>query len=461
MKRIISTFISAIIGITALSSIQAGAVEKTETSGKKNIVVLGDSIASGYTRKGNVAHNYGEICGDYLDLNVYNYAVPGDTTEQLLAKLSSFSAAENKTLSDAEYVVISIGGNDMIGYISKYMLGYASRKNLFNEGYSAKDIPEKPSFSDITKMINIYGEGGLKETLESSVTAALAFGTEMSELTTEIAGTLDLDTEIYSGGYIEEHIVPNIQKAVDSIKKINPDTKVYVQTIFQPVQFDETFLSNKSASRKQMINILRYDLEGLMQSYSDQLANVKNIEIVDVKQQFTAIAAEPTANNPGHTSYFVDIQADSISDMDIHPNQRGHVAIAAAILDKIGKLHADSGLLSQTFDSLSGKDSYPDIPLATYRKVSGNPNAPAAAAKLGDINSDGYVDAVDASGVLKEYARVSVGKGTFTDAQKKAADVDKNGILDSVDASKILKYYAYLSNSQSDKKTLEEFLKSA
>lgn len=460
MKRIISTFISAIIGITALSSLQAGAVEQTETSEKKSMVILGDSIASGFTRNGNVAHNYGEICGDYLGCDVYNYAAVGDNSDEMLDKMASFGAAETKAITDAEYVVISVGGNDIMEYISKYMLVYASRNNFLNEGYTTNDIPAKPSITDMTKMLNIYGEGGLKEYM-STFRGLIAFGQEISDLVAEIAGIPDLDTDIYSGGYIKEHIVPNIQKAVSDIKKVNPDSKVYVQTIFQPLQFDKSFLDQKYADKKDTvsaINVLRFQLENIMQSYSDQLKTVKNIDIVDVRSQFTALTRTPSADNQGYSHYFVDVQTAKTTDLDVHPNQRGHVAIAAAVLDKIGDLHTDNGLLTRTFNSLSDKESYPAIPLETYERVSGHSGDET---KLGDINGDSFVDAVDASGVLREYARNSVGKGTFTDAQKKLADVDTNGIIDSVDASKILKYYAYLSKTESEKKTLEEFLKTA
>jgi hypothetical protein len=163
-----------------------------------------------------------------------------------------------------------------------------------------------------------------------------------------------------------------------------------------------------------------------------------------------------STNDPGNANYFVDIQAEKLYDIDVHPNQRGHVAIAAAVLEKIGKLHNDTGLLSSTFESLSDKSSYPEHALATYKKVAGDLQS---SAKSGDVNSDGFVDAVDASSVLAEYAKRSTGEGSFTDAQAKLADVDSNGIVDSVDASKILAYYAYLSSSTGSVKPIEEFIK--
>lgn len=66
--------------------------------------------------------------------------------------------------------------------------------------------------------------------------------------------------------------------------------------------------------------------------------------------------------------------------------------------------------------------------------------------KLGDINFDGKVDSVDASGILAEYARLSSNRPSeFDEKQAIAADVDESGRIDSVDASKVLAFYAYLS----------------
>ena len=67
--------------------------------------------------------------------------------------------------------------------------------------------------------------------------------------------------------------------------------------------------------------------------------------------------------------------------------------------------------------------------------------------KMGDVNHNGLVDAVDASMVLSEYAALSAGKmRSFSREQVLAADIDRNGVIDAVDASKVLSYYAYLSS---------------
>jgi hypothetical protein len=71
-----------------------------------------------------------------------------------------------------------------------------------------------------------------------------------------------------------------------------------------------------------------------------------------------------------------------------------------------------------------------------------------AAYTFGDVNNNGYVDAVDASLILSEYANNATHKGgTFTEEQKKAADVNHDNYVDAVDASYILAYYAYTSTS--------------
>ncbi len=62
---------------------------------------------------------------------------------------------------------------------------------------------------------------------------------------------------------------------------------------------------------------------------------------------------------------------------------------------------------------------------------------------LGDVDENSVVDAIDASHVLAEYARVATNQGeTFSENQQLAADVNGDNVIDAVDASKILAYYA-------------------
>ncbi|MDE5854628.1 MAG: leucine-rich repeat protein [Ruminococcus sp.] len=65
---------------------------------------------------------------------------------------------------------------------------------------------------------------------------------------------------------------------------------------------------------------------------------------------------------------------------------------------------------------------------------------------LGDVNNDGFVDAIDASNILEEYSKVSTGSPTtFTKKKKIMSDINYDGIIDAVDASSVLSIYAKLS----------------
>lgn len=71
---------------------------------------------------------------------------------------------------------------------------------------------------------------------------------------------------------------------------------------------------------------------------------------------------------------------------------------------------------------------------------------------LGDVDSNGTIDSVDASLILREYSASSTGQASVLDnVQKICADVDRNGTVDSVDASYILAYYAYAATGGTSK----------
>lgn len=68
---------------------------------------------------------------------------------------------------------------------------------------------------------------------------------------------------------------------------------------------------------------------------------------------------------------------------------------------------------------------------------------------MGDVDENGVVDAIDASHVLAEYARVATKQGkTFSENQQLAADVNSDNVIDAVDASKILAYYTACATGQ-------------
>ena len=82
----------------------------------------------------------------------------------------------------------------------------------------------------------------------------------------------------------------------------------------------------------------------------------------------------------------------------------------------------------------------------------------AAINALGDINNDKFIDANDASLILKAYAKISNNMSSgLTFEQANAADVNTDHHIDSIDASCILSYYSYVSTNGT--LSLEDFLK--
>ena len=66
--------------------------------------------------------------------------------------------------------------------------------------------------------------------------------------------------------------------------------------------------------------------------------------------------------------------------------------------------------------------------------------------KNGDVNDDGFVDAVDASLVAMHYASLSTnGTGTIDENRLAFADYNEDGLVNAVDASEICIYYAKMS----------------
>lgn len=78
--------------------------------------------------------------------------------------------------------------------------------------------------------------------------------------------------------------------------------------------------------------------------------------------------------------------------------------------------------------------------------------------RLGDINSDNKIDAVDASAILAAYAKMASNNGAsgFTPAQTVAADVNMDSKLDALDASCVLAYYAYTATQGTS--SIEDFI---
>ena len=443
MKKFVSFVMSAALAVSSLSARSVSAADGS--TDKKDLVLFGDSISAGYGLS-STEHSYGEICADYLGGTVNNYAHSGDTSEDMLTLINGLSSEQKQAVKDAEVVVISIGGNDLMHYASAQLLDYAAKRSLLKDGLTANDIPADPSISTLLVMLDVdkvkaYANGGPLNVMDlnakmKNICADLRFATDERP------------------GIIKNTIMANLTKSVAAVKAINPDARILVQTIYQPIQLDPEYVKSSFPEGESIIDSLRMNFKDVLDTFAAELKNVEGIEIADVAYDFTSIPAgeKSSASNPGHANYFTNVQLPMPA-KDFHPNQKGHLAIAAVVLKQIGDLHDDKGMLSATYKSLRDQSDYPLVAIDTYKTVAGN-NI------LGDINFDEKVDARDASMVLKDYANKS---GNFPSVlstlQNKAADVDGDGMDTATDAAAILRYYAYASTGGTE--DIAAFIKSS
>ena len=486
MKKILSAVVSAAIAVSA-------ALPFTGTSSAaddiKNIVVLGDSIASGYgLAEGE--HSYGDIVGNYYGAKTDSFAKSGDETADLIAKLEAPTAEMSASIKDADYVIVSVGGNDMLQYASNYLLRVCAKCGTFKSGYTKDDIPDKPTFADINRLVD-------REALKSyasTASGAQTLASSVQKLRLEIAGTeeqLKEKAALYDR-IIEKRIIPNIEKINTDIKTLNPDTKVVYQTIYDPAQFEASYYETTyTGNSRTVMNMLQSVFTAVTESFRDQLseADLGGALIADVYTDFTSL----DDSGAKYSWYFTKMQSER-SEMDFHPTQAGHVAIAAKVIDTIGIKDKGGDLIVQMFNKLPNKDSYPAVAYATYNKIVSSTSftepvtstettttsttttsttsatttsatttvtttvttPPVTTIPLGDPNNDGSVDAKDASFVLAAYSKSSTGGDSgLSDEQKKAANINGDALVDAKDASMILGYYSYISTGGT--KTIAEY----
>ena len=435
MKKRIAAIATAALSLFSMTSVVATAADTAKPS--YDFVVFGDSIASGYGRIENTKYTYGDILADYYNGTVNNYAVAGDKSEDMLNLIKSLDADQKKAVSDAEYVLISIGGNDIIRFALNYLVNFCAENKLLADGVTPESIPAD---MDIAEYLNVFDIEKIQEFALGDLSNSLAVLTALTESTSQVY----INNSTYHG-IIQNSIIPNINEAVAAIKAVNPKAEVIVQNIYQPLQLSPAFIKSALGSSTiytQVVNSLRSQLEKIMGAFNNELtaaANDNGFKVADVLTEFTALGdTAPSNTAPGNASYFVDVQQDR-SKLDYHPNQKGHLAIAAEIIETIGETHKDLGLLSDVYDELSDKSSYPAASLKTFEAAAGS-------IMLGDVNVDDMIDARDASAVLTEYANTSAKQpAQLKSRQYKVGKVTNDDILDARDASLILSFYAQAS----------------
>lgn len=429
-KKYISAVLASALAISSFSAFTAAA----ESYGDNvDIMVLGDSIASGHGLTEN-QYNYGQLIADYLGGNVYNYAVSGHDSNEALALLRGFSAEQKAQLAGSDVVIISIGGNDMIGYASASLIEFAAKHDLLAEGKTIEDLPKNINFDTLSEFMDMDALKAFSGNFANS----LALNNELSSIYQNITYTDANNNGSAYAQVIAKTVIPNIKTMRDEIKAANPNAKVIVQTVYNPLQFSAEYEANLKESVSSTYftaySTFKTHFSNITRRFSEQLKEVEGIEIADVLTDISST----DSNKQNYGWYFTGVQ-NGKENLDIHPTQAGHTAIAVNILNVLGEKREDGGLLTMTFNGLKNVENYPAYALEQYKKVAGS-------YCLGDVTEDGLIDSSDASVILQQYALLSTGKDISVSAsQFEAAKLTTDDAVDASDASVALAYYAYIS----------------
>lgn len=134
------------------------AEQTSEPDEQKRLVALGDSITRGYGLAED-EKSYVEILTEEGNFKSNNFAVNGRTSTVLLEDLQKPSEKERSALEQANYIVISIGGNDMLYLLNKLVNGALpsdSTENPVETVNNLIDMAEKLTVENMTSDISYY-----------------------------------------------------------------------------------------------------------------------------------------------------------------------------------------------------------------------------------------------------------------------------------------------------------------
>jgi len=269
--------------------------------GSISIVVLGDSIARGYGLENVEAERFSSLLSEklkknYGEVSVANYGVDGRTGRELLESIKTDPAPE---LKDCDYVIISIGGNNILQALKNLenIVGMAENFDpiVFVDYFKylfAEDAETKKKFEYTLEIINT-AFGDMNEAFES----------EQFESIIETAG---------------KNLEKEIPEIVNEIKKINPDVKIYIQTVYNPYDGITVSLNNIEETLD-----LAYHGERAVAKLNapiESLADECGYTVVPIWRAFDESAK--TLTNAGF-----EIMKGQFS-VDPHPNSKGHAYIA-------------------------------------------------------------------------------------------------------------------------------------
>lgn len=269
--------------------------------GEISLVVLGDSIARGYGLQNVESERFSAVLEaslsqKYAEVTVSNYGVDGITGAQLSETLKT---APPDDLANADYALISIGGNNVLGRLA----------SLDGLEQLSDDINKKVFFD--------YFRFLLSDTEEEK--KALDYARESLNLLFKTANDTLGGAQFKSlVNTAAENLKTEIPEIIKHIRQINPDCKIIIQTVYNPYKginialkaLDHTL--DLASFGEMAVLPLNQAIEGLASEYGYTVAPVWG--------GFEASSKQLT--NAGF-----DI-LNALFGVDPHPNSAGHALIA-------------------------------------------------------------------------------------------------------------------------------------
>lgn len=244
---------------------------------EKSLLIIGDSIASGYGLSEYVPGNdysaldsFGSLLGTRFG-EYENHAVDGLRSDELLAMFGDTDGAVTKAAANADTIIISIGGNDFL----KPMLDAVKTRALTDGDFFTAILNGNIN----AESISAYSNGILRSALDA-------------------ARAVDV-----------EYTVSNIRKITEKIAELNPDADIILLTVYEPFA-GNVLLSAASEAAAEKLG----ELNGGIRSLAG-----KHVLIADIFEAFKG-------NEAAYTN---------ISRLDIHPSSAGHFKIYEVISEMI------------------------------------------------------------------------------------------------------------------------------
>ena len=272
-------------------------------------VVLGDSIARGYGLENPEAMRFSALLeksleAAYEEVDIFNYGVDGRTGGQLLEFLRKDPPKEIK---DCDCVIISIGGNNILKMLDTAETAFKALVEL-----------DPQAVADYFKYSVAPPEGEEKDKFAYACdTISSVFGAVNAAFESDTFNSLITD----AGKRLNEEI-PQI---IDEIRRLNPDAKIYFQTVYNP--YKGINLSLKDIKEPLQLNVYGERAVAELNAPIKALEEELGYEVVPIWSEFDKSGKDLV--NAGISLLPFDISVDP------HPNRQGHELIAKIYYETI------------------------------------------------------------------------------------------------------------------------------